>query len=83
MGGVLIPLSDVKQKFADQNHGLLLKFLSDNELDEDYYSILVERYLKTVVKYLESEDLQEYAFSTVLWRKLHRTGSSRRFHPLS
>lgn len=70
MGGVLIPLSDVQQKFADQNHGLLLKFLSDNELDEDYYSILVERYLKTVVKYLESEDLQEYAFSTVLWRNL-------------
>lgn len=70
MSRTMVPLSDAQQKFAEQNHGLLLKFLSETELDEDYYSILAERYLKTVVKYLESEDLQRYSFSTILWRNL-------------
>lgn len=65
-----IPLTDAQQAFAEKNHGLLLKFIADMQLDEEYYTILVERYLKAVVKYLGSERLQQYRFSTILWHNL-------------
>lgn len=71
-----IPLTDTQHAFAAENHGLLLKFISANQLDDGFYDILVERYLKTVVKYLESEGLQRYAFSTILWRNLRSELSS-------
>ena len=59
-----------QQKFAEENHGLFLKFLGEFKLDDEYYTILIERYLRTTVQYCETPRLQKFAFSTVLWRNL-------------
>jgi RNA polymerase sigma factor (sigma-70 family) len=63
-------LSYEQQTFAEQHHGLFLKFLSDHQLSDEYYTILIERYLETVIKYCRDVHLQRYAFSTVLWMNL-------------
>jgi len=59
--------------FAEENHRLLLKFMRSYDLDDDYYGCLAEQYVLCVKSYLESERLQKYAFSTILWRYLKTT----------
>lgn len=66
-----VPLTPEQQHFAAEHHGLLLKFIGTHDLGDDDYGILAERYLKTVEHYLESPKLQQYAFSTILWYRLH------------
>ena len=63
-------LTPEQQEFAEQHHGLLLKFMGTYGLTEDDYGILAERYVKTVKKYLETESLHQYRFSTILWYRL-------------
>lgn len=65
-----IPLTPEQQQFAAEHHGLLLKFMGTHGLDDDYYGIMAERYVKTVKKYMETESLHQYAFSTILWYRL-------------
>ena len=60
-------LTPEQQEFAEQHHGLLLKFMSTYGLTDDDYGILAERYVKTVKKYLETESLHQYRFSKILW----------------
>lgn len=66
-----MPLTPEQQQFAAEHHGLLLKFMGTHGLDDDYYSILAERYVKTVKLYWETPKLQQYAFSTILWYRLY------------
>ena len=63
-------LTPEQQEFAEQHHGLLLKFMGTYGLTDDDYGILAERYVKTVKKYLETESLHQYRFSTILWYRL-------------
>lgn len=63
-------LTPEQQAYAAEHHGLLLKFMGVHRLDDEYYGMLAERYVKTVKKYLETEKLQQYAFSTILWYRL-------------
>lgn len=57
--------------FAEQHHNLLLAFIGRFHLDEsEYYGVLAERYLRTVVQYTTNPKLQHYAFSTILWYRL-------------
>lgn len=63
-------LTSEQQAYAEAHHGLLLKFMGVHRLDDEYYGMLAERYVKTVKKYLETENLQQYAFSTILWYRL-------------
>lgn len=63
-------LTPEQQIYAAEHHGLLLKFMGAHGLDDEYYGVLAERYVKTVKKYLETEKLQHYAFSTILWYRL-------------
>ena len=63
-------LTPEQQAYAAEHHGLLLKFMGVHRLHDEYYGMLAERYVKTVKKYLETEKLQQYAFSTVLWYRL-------------
>lgn len=63
-------LTHEQQIYAAEHHGLLLKFMGAHGLDDEYYGVLAERYVKTVKKYLETEKLQQYAFSTILWYRL-------------
>ena len=59
-----------QRQFAEENHGLFLKFLGEFKLDDEYYTILIERYLSTAAQYCENVKLQKLTFSTVLWRNL-------------
>ena len=59
-----------EQKFAEQHHGLLLKFMGEYHLNDDYYGALALRYLRTVQRYLSESSLRRYAFSTVIWLNL-------------
>ncbi len=64
------PLSEEQRAFADDNHRLLLTFMTRHQLDADCYDRLALRYLHAVVRYLTEEELQQYAFSTILWYHL-------------
>lgn len=63
-------LTEEERRFAEENHGLLLKFLAEHGLGRDYYTVLIERYLHTAVKYCRSTRLRKLKFSTVLWKNL-------------
>ena len=63
-------MTPAEQAFAEEHHRLYLKFLGQYGLDEEYYSVLLERYLRTVMKYCRDEHLRKYRFSTILWQNL-------------
>lgn len=65
-------LTPLQQAFANEHHGLLLKFMGKYHLSDDYYGPLAERYLRTVKQYMETPTLQNYAFSTILWYRLRK-----------
>ena len=44
--------------------------MEKHSLDDDYYGLLAQRYLKVVVRYLTEEELRKYSFSTVVWYHL-------------
>ena len=64
------PLTPEQQAFAEEHHGLILDFMEKHSLDDDYYGLLAQRYLKVVVRYLTEEELRKYSFSTVVWYHL-------------
>lgn len=49
------PLTPEQQAFAEEHHGLILDFMEKHSLDDDYYGLLAQRYLKVVVRYLTEE----------------------------
>ncbi len=63
-------LTPEQRAYAEAHHGLLIAFMEKHQLDPDYYGDLAQRYLKTVVRYLSEEKLQQYSFSTVVWYNL-------------
>ena len=64
-------LTAAESKFAEENHGLLLRFMAVYRLDEEYYGNLSVRYLTTVRRYLKNSKLRkQYRFSTILWYNL-------------
>lgn len=67
---MITPLTPEQRAFAEAHHDLILAFMHRHGLSSDYYGMLAERYLKTVVRYLTDEDLQQYAFSTLVWYHL-------------
>lgn len=58
------------QRFTEEHHDLLLKFMRRYRLSDDFYGPLAERYVKTARTYVQREDLHQYAFSTILWYRL-------------
>lgn len=66
-------LGPEERLFAEEHYRLLLKFMADRKLGDDFYGPLAEQYLKTVQIYLGDPKLQRYAFSTILWYRLQST----------
>lgn len=67
------PLTEEERVFsADlENYDWLFKYMSINKLDqEEWYDILILHYLRAVKKYLNIPHLQQYEFSTILFRTL-------------
>jgi|GEM_PF-647760 len=59
-------LSKAEREFASINHNLIYYFLRKNNLNVDFYDIVVFGYLKAVKYYLKSNT--EYAFSTIAFK---------------
>ena len=56
--------------FVSANLRLLYKFMARYQVDEEYYSTLVVRFIRTAERYLSEEKLQKYEFSTIAWLNL-------------
>lgn len=65
------PLTPEQQAFAEKHHWLILEFMKRYSVEDgDTYGILAQRYLKAVIRYTTEEELQKYAFSTIVWYHL-------------
>lgn len=64
-------LNDKESTFAAENHELVLKFLKGRRLNDDYYDIVVFGYIKAVIAYVNSQELQlKYPFAQIANRKM-------------
>ncbi len=68
----LRPLSTEAQEMARQNIQTITRFLSHHRLSDDWYDVVVFRYLLTVQNWMERPELHRYAFSTIAWRHVQR-----------
>lgn len=67
------PLTEEERVFSAnlENYDWLFKYMTINKLDqEEWYDILILHYLRVVKKYLNIPHLQQYEFSTILFRTL-------------
>ncbi|WP_101877374.1 sigma-70 family RNA polymerase sigma factor [Lachnoclostridium edouardi] len=63
-----IPLTPEQKTFAADNHGLVYKFLNENQLPEDeFYDVVIFGYLRAVRRFFVETNLQKYSFSTIAW----------------
>jgi putative uncharacterized protein (fragment) len=73
------PLTAEEKAFsADlENYNQFFKYMKINKLDqEEWYDILILHYLRAVKKYLNIPHLQQYDFSTVLFKTLDSARSN-------
>ena len=62
-------LTDDQRAFAEQHHELVPNYLRMRGLDVDeYYDIVIFRYLHAVQRYSENLKLQQYAFPTIAFQ---------------
>lgn len=67
----LRPLSPQEQAVAVQNHQLVFSFLRAHRLPPDeYYDVVIFRYLLTVENWFRRPELYHYEFSTIAWRAM-------------
>ena len=68
---VLQPLTPQERTVAKQNHDLVFRFLRANRLQEnEYYDVIIFRYLLTVENWFRRPDLYHYQFSTIAWHAM-------------
>lgn len=59
-------LTEKQRQFAAEHHDVVEKYLRARRLSVDeFYGVVIERFLKAVKQYDEREDLQQYEFSTI------------------
>lgn len=65
------PLSPEEQIFAEKHHGIIGRFLRSRNLPEDeWYDVVIFRYLHSVKKWFQRPDLHCYKFSTIAWKAM-------------
>ena len=67
------PLTEEEKVFSaeTENYNLFFGYMRHYKLDlEEWYDILIEHYLRAVKKYISMPKLQEYRFSTILYKTL-------------
>jgi len=74
----LRPLSAEAQELARQNVRTVARFLSYHRLSDDWYDIVIFRYLLSVQNWLDRPELHRYAFSTIAWRAMSSAVSNER-----
>lgn len=72
-------LTEEQRRFATEHHNLIYRFLHERGWAVgEYYDIAALGFLSAVMRYLTSQKLSRYAFSTVAWRSMERSIAS--FH---
>lgn len=67
----LEPLSPAEQAVAAENHYIVERFLASKKLPPDeWYDVIVFRYLRAVELWFRRSDLYKYQFSTIAWRNM-------------
>ncbi len=61
-----ISLNERQRVFAEEHHSIIEEFLNARRLPMDeFYDVVVFRFLNAVKQYDEREDLKQYAFATI------------------
>lgn len=67
----LIPLTDEERRFATENHYMIKDFLKYHRLQEnDWYDVVVFRYLHTVQNWFRRPELHRYPFVSIARRAM-------------
>ncbi|WP_304976627.1 hypothetical protein [uncultured Alistipes sp.] len=74
----LRPLSEEARELARRNAQTIERFLGHHRLSDDWYDVVVFRYLLTVQNWLDRPELHRYAFSTIAWRAMSSAVSNER-----
>lgn len=75
----LSPLTAAEQAVATQNAYMISRFLAANRLPvDDWYDVVVFRYLLTVKKWFARPELYKYEFSTLAWQGMRSAVDSER-----
>lgn len=84
------PLSPEEQFFAEKHHDLIGRFLRNQNLPEDeWYDVVIFRYLHSIKKWFQRPELHRYKFSTIAWDAMksavynEREKQKRRIQPIS
>lgn len=72
MRASLVPMSPAERTLAEQNIALVFRFLRAKGLPYDeWYDVVIFRYLLTVQKWFRQPELYQYEFSTIAWKAMH------------
>lgn len=75
----LRPLEPHEKEMAEEHHALVLRFLRANSLPmEDYYDVVIFRYLLAVEKWFRRPDLYRYGFTSIAWAAMSSALSRER-----
>lgn len=84
------PLTPKEQAFAEKHHYLIEGYLKSRNLPlDEWYDVVVFRYLLSVKKWFQQPELHCYKFSTICWRAMssavhnERKKQERRIQPVS
>lgn len=67
----LRPLSQAEQTVSQQNYWVVEKFLRVNRLPfDEWFDIVIFRYLRSVELWFDRPDLYQYEFSTIAWNNM-------------
>lgn len=71
MRKTLRPLSPIEKEVAAQNFWVVESFLRQERLPfNDWFDVVIFRYLRTVELWFDRPDLYQYEFSTIAWRNM-------------
>lgn len=86
----LEPLTPAEQAVAAENHYIVERFLASKKLPPDeWYDVVVFRYLRAVELWFRRPDLYKYRFTTIAWCNMasavynERIKQSRRIRAIS
>lgn len=75
----LRPLEPHEKEMAEEHHALVLRFLRANSLPmEDYYDVVIFRYLLAVEKWFCRPELYRYGFASIAWAAMSSALSHER-----
>ena len=75
----LRPLTPWERDMAEEHHSLVLRFLQVHGLSmEDYYDVVIFRYLLAVEKWFRRPDLYRYGFTSIAWAAMSSALSRER-----